>query len=99
MSTRSISSIYPEHKKSKEIIVSQRYVPVNRAMCTPQFVLICLMLCANTSATIGIIGVAALLLQEIFGGQLIGVPLEFSDLSTDQLAKTATIGAAFTGLF
>jgi MFS family permease len=66
---------------------------------TVQFWLIWLMLCLNISAGIGIIGMASPMLQEIFGGALIGRPgVSLADLGAAQLAEIAAIGAGFTGL-
>jgi len=66
---------------------------------TPQFWLIWAVLCLNVSAGIGVLAVAVPMLQEIFGGSLIGLPgVGFSRLTTGQIALTQTLGAAFIGL-
>jgi MFS family permease len=52
----------------------------------------------NVSAGIGIIGMASPMLQEIFGGKLIGVDVGFNDLTPDQKKAIAVIAGAFTGL-
>jgi MFS family permease len=77
---------------------SKRYVPVSDAWKTPQFWLLWLVLCLNVSAGIGVLGMASPLLQEIFGGRLIGSSLEFDQLNADQLKQVATVAAGFTGL-
>jgi len=41
---------------------------------------------------------ASPMLQEIFGGQLIGLDLKYNELNTDQLAQIAAIAAGFIGL-
>ena len=74
------------------------YVPVQRAVRTPQFWLLWGVLCLNVSAGIGVIGMASPMLQEIFGGRLLGVEAPLADLSTADRARVATIGAAFAGL-
>lgn len=57
------------------------------------------MLCLNVSAGIGVIGMASPMLQEIFGGKLIGHPeLGFNALSADQKVMIAGIAAGFAGL-
>ena len=57
------------------------------------------MLTLNVSAGIGVIGMASPMLQEIFGGKLIGHPeLGFSALSADQKTVIAGIAAGFAGL-
>ena len=57
------------------------------------------MLCLNVSAGIGVIGMASPMLQEIFGGRLIGRPdVPFTALDATQSARVAAIAAGFTGL-
>lgn len=79
-------------------LVTTRHVHVNEAVRTPQFWLLWGVLCLNVSAGIGVIGMASPMLQEVFGGQLTGVPLRLVQLSDDQRAQVATIAAAFAGL-
>jgi MFS family permease len=79
-------------------LVTSGHVHVNEALKTPQFWLLWGLLCLNVSAGIGVIGMASPMLQEVFGGNLIGVPERLADLSTDQRAQVATIAAAFAGL-
>ena len=56
-------------------------------------------LCLNVSAGIGVIGIASPMLQEMFGGRLIGQPnVPFTELSQAQATAVATIAAGFTGL-
>ena len=52
----------------------------------------------NVSAGIGVIGMASPMLQEVFGGKLIGVAGALKDLVGDQRAQVATIGAGFAAL-
>lgn len=84
-------------KKAKGMITN-RHVHVNVAWKTPQFALVWLVLCLNVSAGIGILGMASPLLQEVFGGKLLGVDLPFNQLDTAQLSQIAAIAAGFTGL-
>ena len=65
---------------------------------TPQFWLLWLVLCLNVSAGIGVIGMASPMLQEIFGGRLLGTDVAFDDLDAAALGRVAAIGAGFTGL-
>ncbi len=66
---------------------------------TPQFWLIWAVLCINVSAGIGVLSMASPMLQEIFGGSLIGHPdIGFSALDADQKKSIATIAAGFVGL-
>src|SRR6185503_16845464 len=53
-------------------MVTTRHVHVKTAVRTPQFWLIWSVLCMNVTAGIGIIGMASPMLQEVFGGRLIG---------------------------
>jgi MFS family permease len=78
--------------------MQSRYVPLDRAWKTPQFVLLWMLLCLNVSAGIGLLGMASPLLQEVFGGRLIGEPLAFEQLDSQQLQQVASIAAGFTGL-
>jgi MFS family permease len=52
----------------------------------------------NVSAGIGVIGMASPMLQEVFGGRLIGVAQKFGELDKTQLAAIATVAAGFTAL-
>lgn len=84
--------------RPNEAPARQRYVPVEVAQRSPQFWLMWCVLCLNVSAGIGVIGMASPMLQEVFGGRLIGVETPLRGLSVDQRALVATVAAAFTGL-
>ncbi|NOS98038.1 MAG: OFA family MFS transporter [Methylotenera sp.] len=82
-------------------MISSKHVHLKNAHKTPQFWLLWLVLCMNVSAGIGIIGSASPMLQETFGGHLIGQPdVGFADIKKDEiLTKTiAAVGAGFVGL-
>src|SRR5450631_2067500 len=80
-------------------MISQYNVDLKDAHKTPQFWLIWLVLTLNVSAGIGIIGMASPMLQEIFGGNLIGRPeLGFAQLDASQKTAIAGIAAGFAGL-
>ncbi len=83
---------------TKKALVTNHEVHLDVAWRTPQFWLAWLVLMLNVSAGIGILSLASPLLQEVFGGRLIGVDATYDQLSTAQLAKIATLAAAFTGL-
>ncbi len=86
-------------KAESGAMITTRHVHFKNAHKTVQFWLIWLMLCLNISAGIGVIGMASPMLQEIFGGSLIGQSgTSFGDLSAVQLGAIAAIGAGFTGL-
>ncbi len=66
---------------------------------TPQFWLIWTVLLVNVTASIGLIGVASPMLQEIFGGRLIGAEgVSFLDFTPEQRTAAAAVGAGFVGL-
>lgn len=79
-------------------MITQGHVHVKRVWGIPQFWLVWGVLCLNVSAGIGVLGLASPMLQEMFGGRLIGVDTGFGDLSTEQLAATAAIAAGFVGM-
>ncbi|MEP9347907.1 OFA family MFS transporter [Xanthobacter sp. KR7-225] len=79
-------------------LVTHRHVHLDVAWKTPQFWLLWAVLCLNVSAGIGVIGMASPMLQEVFGGRLIGLDLTFSQLDAGQKAQIAAIAAGFTGL-
>lgn len=82
-------------------MIATRHVHLNKAHKTPQFWLLWLVLCMNVSAGIGIIGAAAPMLQETFGGALIGQPdVSFADIKQDEAltAAAAAVGAGFVGI-
>lgn len=79
-------------------LITNHHVHVNEAHKTPQFWLLWGVLCLNVSAGIGVIGMASPMLQEVFGGKLIGVQLPLASLSSAQLLQVTAIGAGFAGL-
>src|SRR3972149_5149995 len=83
---------------AKASMITTRHVHVNQAIRTPQFWLMWGVLCLNVSAGIGLIGMASPLLQEVFGGRLIGIMATFNELDIGQKAQIAAIAAGFTGL-
>jgi MFS family permease len=83
---------------STNTMITQRHVHVKKVWGIPQFWLVWVVLCMNVSAGIGVIGMASPMLQEVFGGRLIGVDAGFGSLDTAQLAAIAAIAAGFTGL-
>lgn len=87
----------PPENNGKAMITS-RHVHVNEAHKTPQFWLLWAVLCLNVSAGIGVIGMASPMLQEVFGGVLIGESLRLAELSDGQKLQVAAIGAGFAGL-
>ena len=79
-------------------MITQGHVHVNEVHKTPQFWLLWAVLCLNVSAGIGCLGMASPMLQEVFGGRLIGLEATLANLNAAQKAAVATLGAAFAGL-
>jgi MFS family permease len=80
-------------------MITHGQVHLRDAHKTPQFWLVWLVLCMNVSAGIGVLSMASPMLQEIFGGSLIGQPdVSFTALSPAQRTSVAVIAAGFTGL-
>ncbi|OWQ90318.1 MFS transporter [Roseateles aquatilis] len=88
----------PPAAQVKNTMITQRHVHVKKVWGIPQFWLVWIVLCMNVSAGIGVIGMASPMLQEIFGGSLIGVEARFADLDKTQLAAIAAIAGGFTAL-
>ena len=79
-------------------MITKRHVHVKKVWGIPQFWLVWIVLCMNVSAGIGVIGMASPMLQEVFGGNLIGVALKFGEIDKGQLAAIAGVAAGFTAL-
>jgi MFS family permease len=79
-------------------LVTTRNVELNVATWTPQFWFVWWVLTLNVTAGIGIIGMASPMLQEVFGGHLVGTRVAFDQMTQQQHAAAATFAAAFTGL-
>jgi MFS family permease len=73
-------------------------VHVKKVWGIPQFWLIWMALTMNVSAGIGVIGMASPMLQEVFGGNLIGIPKHFNELDKSQLAAIAAVAGGFAAL-
>lgn len=79
-------------------MITQGHVHVSKVWGIPQFWLVWTVLCMNVSAGIGVIGMASPMLQEVFGGALIGIDAKFSALDKTQLTAIAGVAAGFTAL-
>jgi MFS family permease len=88
----------PPPAQADNTMITQRHVNVNKVWGIPQFWLVWLVLCMNVSAGIGVIGMSSPMLQEVFGGALIGVPKHFAELDKTQLAAIAAVAGGFTAL-
>jgi MFS family permease len=83
---------------AQKALVTDKNVALEVAWRTKQFWLLWAVLCLNVTAGIGILSMASPLLQEVFGGHLIGVSATFDQLTADQKGQIAAIAAGFTGL-
>ncbi len=88
----------PPPAGTKGSLMMDKHVHLDVAWKTKQFWLVWAVLTLNVTAGIGIIGMASPMLQEVFGGQLIGVAANFNDLSAAQKGQIAAVAAGFTGL-
>jgi MFS family permease len=88
----------PPPGQNAKAMITTRHVHLETVCKTPQFWLLWGVLCLNVSAGIGVIGMASPLLQEVFGGKLIGINASFNDLTEAQKGQIAAIAAGFTGL-
>ncbi|HEX2841444.1 OFA family MFS transporter [Hyphomicrobium sp.] len=82
-------------------MITSNHVHLDNAHKTSAFWLIWLALCLNVSAGIGIIGAASPMLQETFGGALVGqAGLGYLDMKKDAAlaATAAAVGAGFVGI-
>ena len=82
----------------RQTLVTDGQVHPDVAWRTPQFWLLWSVLTLNVTAGIGVLGMASPLLQEVFGGRLIGVKASFDELTPAQLSVIAATAAGFTGL-
>ena len=88
----------PPVAAASHAMITQNHVHVSRVWGIPQFWLVWMVLCMNVSAGIGVIGMSSPMLQEVFGGALIGIPAKFVDLDKTQLTAIAGVAAGFTAL-
>ena len=79
-------------------MITHGHVHVKKVWGIPQFWLVWMVLTMNVSAGIGVIGMASPMLQEVFGGSLIGVPAKFGELDKTQLTAIAGVAAGFAAL-
>jgi MFS family permease len=80
-------------------MITGNNVHLKDAHKTTQFWLIWAVLMLNVSAGIGVLGIGSPMLQEIFGGALIGKPeVPFTALDAGQKTQIAGIAAGFVGL-
>jgi MFS family permease len=84
----------PPAQAKSTTMVTGNHVHVNQAWKTPQFWLIWGVLCTNVTAGIAVIALASPMLQEVFGGRLLGLDIH----AALNPARKAAIVAAAAGL-
>jgi len=88
----------PPAAQASNQMITRGHVHVKKVWGIPQFWLVWMVLCMNVSAGIGVIGMASPMLQEVFGGSLMGVAKKFGELDKTQLTAIAGVAAGFTAL-
>ncbi len=88
----------PSATQTSNAMITRGHVHVKKVWGIPQFWLVWVVLCMNVSAGIGVIGMASPMLQEVFGGSLMGVAKKFGELDKAQLTAIAGVAAGFTAL-
>ncbi|MDE2347933.1 MAG: OFA family MFS transporter, partial [Gammaproteobacteria bacterium] len=87
----------PPTGAARKAMITERHVHLNVAWRTPQFWLIWGVLCLNVTAGIGVISMASPMLQDVFGGRLIGLA-KIATLTPAQKAAIAASAAGLVGL-
>jgi MFS family permease len=88
----------PPAASTANAMITQNHVHVKKIWGIPQFWLVWMVLTMNVSAGIGVIGMASPMLQEVFGGGLIGVQAKFMELDAGQKTAIAGVAAGFAAL-
>jgi MFS family permease len=88
----------PPAKQINNAMITQHHVHLKNIFKIKQFWLLWGVLCMNVSAGIGVIGMSSPMLQEVFGGRLIGLDKTYNQLDKTELASIAAIAAGFTAL-
>ncbi len=88
----------PPQAAATNAMITRGHVHVKKIWGVPQFWLVWLVLCMNVSAGIGVLGMASPMLQEVFGGHLLGIDKKFGELDPTQLKAIAGIAAGFAAL-
>lgn len=83
--------------ETAETLITRGHVHLDRAWRTPQFWLLWGVLCTNVTAGIAVISMASPMLQEVFGGRLLGLDAHAA-LSAAQKAAIVAAAAGLVGL-
>jgi len=87
----------PPAPGASKAMITPHHVHLSVAWKTPQFWLLWGVLCLNVTAGIGVISMASPMLQDVFGGHLIGLAT-IADLTPAQKAAVAASAAGLVGL-
>jgi MFS family permease len=87
----------PPAPGASKAMITPHHVHLSVAWKTPQFWLLWGVLCMNVTAGIGVISMASPMLQDVFGGHLIGLAT-IGDLTPAQKAAVAASAAGLVGL-
>ena len=88
----------PSNALKTKKMITHKHVHLKDVFKIKQFWLLWGVLCMNVSAGIGVIGMSSPMLQEVFGGHLIGITKPYVELDKEQLAEIAAVAAGFTAL-
>lgn len=88
----------PPVKQQTNVMITPHHVHLKHIFKIKQFWLLWGVLCMNVSAGIGVLGMSSPMLQEVFGGALIGLDKTYNQLNKTELASIAAIAAGFTAL-
>ena len=88
----------PPASLTQNAMITHGQVHVKKIWGIPQFWLVWMVLCMNVSAGIGVLGMASPMLQEVFGGHLIGLDKAIGELDKSQKDVIAGIAAGFAAL-
>jgi len=87
----------PSAAQQSNAMITQRHVHLNRVWGIPQFWLIWGVLCLNVTAGIAVIAMASPMLQDVFGGKLLGID-STTALTVAQRGALAAAAAGLVGL-
>lgn len=88
----------PSNALKTKKMITHKHIHLKDVFKIKQFWLLWGVLCMNVSAGIGVIGMSSPMLQEVFGGHLIGITKPYVELDKEQLAEIAAVAAGFTAL-
>ncbi|TAL86327.1 MAG: MFS transporter [Rhodanobacter sp.] len=88
----------PPERHNGTAMITHRHVHLDRAWKTPQFWLVWSVLFLNVTAGIAVISMASPMLQDVFGGKLVGLTEAAAALTAAQKAAVVAAAAGLVGL-